>query len=120
MSLFQCDKCGCRENTSCSNAAHPYFINHSADKNPRNAAAMDSARERLDLKSGESFGAYCSACSPFWFTEARDLGVGENPNPTTKCGLWHGRFPRTYYPLGLMETDRVGNLSPKKTTAGKA
>lgn len=107
MSLFQCSKCGCRENTALSSGAHAYANNHlyqNADE------ALASYKEILGLSPQDDFGAYCSTCSPFWFTAKGNLGVGANPCPTPGKGEWHGRFPREFYPVGTMRTDHEGNL----------
>ena len=108
MSLFQCSKCGCKENTACSNMSRAHFNNH-LYKGESSQAALASYREALGLKPDEEFGAYCSACSPMWF-DNHNLGLAPNPNPTPGEGLWHGKFPRVYFPLGSMITDFQGNL----------
>lgn len=74
MSLYQCDKCGARENTALSDGGY---------------LARLIAPEELVEKGLDPKGKYCSEC----FT-----------------GTWHGRFPKTIYPLGTMETDREGSL----------
>lgn len=76
MSLFQCEDCGCVENTACCD----YWWNKS---------------EGLPL--------VCSACSK------------EPSDKYQERGRWHGRFPRTFLPLGMFQTARNGNLEHKET-----
>jgi hypothetical protein len=73
MSLFQCEACGCRENTATCN----YWL-HDND---------DSACRGKKL---------CSACDP-------------------DIGKWHGQFARVFLPLGMFETNCVGDLAHKET-----
>ena len=68
MSLFQCAKCGCKENTALTMGYR---------------GGIFEPREGFDPQSH-----YCSAC---WE------------------GEWHGEFPRVFYPLGTMRTDRDGS-----------
>lgn len=110
MSLFQCDKCGCVENTACTNGYHcPVSW---LEERPEVYA---SYREILGLKPDEPYGKYCSACSPIWFTKKGRYGVGPNPDPKPgrDGGLWHGRFERRFLPKGEFETAPNGNLRKK-------
>lgn len=66
MSLFQCEECGCCENTAVCNYHTRSW--------------------------GDDKRALCSAC-----------------DPTIK--EWHGKFDRTFYPIGTMHTDADGNLA---------
>jgi len=109
MSLFQCDKCGCCENTSLTNTGH-YELSILFRKE---AVMLSDCRTRLGLPADAELGRYCSACTPLWFTPEGDFGFGINPNPEPGKGLWHGKFPQKFYPLGSMVTDRDGNLKPK-------
>lgn len=86
MSIFQCDDCGCAENT----ALGWYHCRNSPDLTPK---------EKLGKK-------LCSACGPTQYP---------NGEPIEDMGKWHGKFERTYYPKGSMETDRYGNLKKKDT-----
>ncbi|WP_286237965.1 hypothetical protein [Neptuniibacter halophilus] len=70
MSLFQCPKCGCRENT----ATGYYWEAELDDKEP-----------------------LCSACH---------------------TGEWHNKFPRVFYPKGILKTNEVGNLQHIQTGVG--
>lgn len=115
MSLFQCSRCGCEENTACSNMSRPHFWNEIMGKDERAAAALASYREILGMAPGEPFGELCSACSPAWIDpQTRDYGVGPNPNPKPGEGMWHGEWPQKFLPLGEYMTDpRTGNLVRK-------
>ena len=112
MSLFQCAKCGCCENTALTNAGNAYFNNHRLESEGVERPALATYRVVLGLPPGAEFGAYCSACTPFWYTEKGNFGIGPNPTPEPGEGLWHGKFERKFYPLGSMKTNREGNLMP--------
>jgi hypothetical protein len=89
MSLFQCDNCGCCENTAL--AAQGFaMMAHLFDW---------SYNPELEGK------VLCSACGP----------VHYNDGTPTKYGVWHNRFPRTFLPKGMFVTNRVGNLAHKET-----
>lgn len=117
MSLFQCNKCGCEENTALSSGSWGLglFDHHGADPDPNVRAAAASYREVLGLAPGSPFGKLCSACSPLWYGAGRGYGVGPNPNPTKGHGLWHGHFSRDFLPKGQFTTNREGNLVHKVT-----
>lgn len=88
MSLFQCDKCGCIDNTALS-----------AGYRIRLWARDDKATEfknLLGLSQDQPLGKYCCVCSPF------------NPRE------WHNKFERKFYPIGTMETDEQGNIRKKQ------
>lgn len=88
MSIYQCDDCGCAENT---------------------ALGWYHCRTMKNMVDEKFFGKkLCSACGPTHFTDGTKI---------EKMGGWHGRFERTFYPKGSMETDRSGNLVKKDTTA---
>lgn len=85
MSLFQCENCGCCENTALSFQGHRICID-----------SFDwTGKEELRGKR------ICSACGPDKFSSGDD-----NPNG----GKWHGDFPRVFLPMGEFKTNRVGNL----------
>ncbi len=90
MGLYQCDKCGCVDNTSVSKCSVPeanYFIH---------GAQLTECRQKLGLKDDQKLGRYCSACCPLQ-------------------GKWHGQFDRIFLPPGEFETGPTGNLRHKKT-----
>lgn len=85
MSIYQCDECGCAENT---------------------ALGWYHCRNSETLVDPKYFGKkLCSVCSPTHFRDG---------TPIEDAGKWHGRFKRKFYPKGSMETDRFGNLVPKR------
>lgn len=85
MSLFQCEHCGCCENTALSWQGFAPFIADECD--------WTGIEDRKGKK-------LCSACGPAKFVD------GE----ATECGKWHGRFPRVFLPKGLFRTAHNGNL----------
>lgn len=83
MSLYQCEKCGCIENT---------------------AVGWYHCRNMKNMVLPEFEGkALCSACGPAWFLDGSPTGLGK----------WHNRFKQEFHPLGTMETDAQGNIRPK-------
>lgn len=119
MSLFQCDKCGCLENTALSGS---YHIRHYFKKRPdgihEHPAVVHSYRVILGLKDYEEFGAYCSACNPVWYTESGHYGSGPRPEGYEKTarnkddtGVWHGQFERRFLPKNMFHTNEDGNLA---------
>jgi hypothetical protein len=90
MSLFQCERCGCCENTAlacqgCDGYAVTFFD-------------WTGIEDRKGKK-------LCSACAP---TEYADGGL-------TQYGKWHGQFPRVFLPMGMFHTNHEGNLAHKET-----
>lgn len=85
MSLFQCQHCGCCENTALSWQGFSPFIADECD--------WTGIEDRKGKK-------LCSACGPAKFVD------GE----ATECGKWHGKFARIFLPKGLFRTARNGNL----------
>lgn len=90
MSLFQCQHCGCCENTALSSQGFlplgEYFDwSYAPD------------REGLLL---------CSVCGPVAYRDG---------TPTEYGGQWHGRFPRVFLPLGQFRTASNGNLEHIET-----
>ncbi|AIX13030.1 hypothetical protein NW77_022 [Erwinia phage phiEa2809] len=47
----------------------------------------------------------CSVCGPKKYLDGTVTGAGK----------WHNRFARTFLPLGMFETNDVGNLCHKET-----
>lgn len=85
MSLFQCESCGCAENTALSfQGSRPY------------QEGFDwTGKEELKGKM------LCSACGPTHFQDGSAVG---------RLGRWHGQFSRVYLELGKWHTNREGNL----------
>lgn len=86
MSLFQCQHCGCCENTALSWQGFS-----------RTMGLEDFDWTGLGERKGKLL---CSACGPAKFTDGSP----------TECGQWHGQFQRTYLPLGMFKTAGNGNL----------
>lgn len=84
MSLFQCEHCGCCENTALS---HQGFIH--ADWYDW-SYAPERKGKRL-----------CSACGPMSY---------DNGSKTRYGGAWHNRFNRVFLPPGEFFTNAKGNL----------
>ena len=85
MSLFQCEVCGCCENTAlacqgCNGYAVKFFD-------------WSYAPEREGKR-------LCSACAPVNY-------AGGTP---TEFGKWHDEFDRVFLPLGEFHTNKRGNL----------
>lgn len=89
MSLFQCERCGCRENTALSAQGFRVMADCFS------WAGIEDRKGKL----------LCSACGP---TEYSD---GE----LTEFGKWHGKFDRLFLPLGMFKTNREGNLEHIET-----
>lgn len=86
MSLFQCQHCGCCENTAlacqgCVGYAESFFD-------------WSGFEDRKGKK-------LCSACAPTKYADGEP----------TEYGKWHGQFDRTFLPMGMFRTNRVGNLA---------
>jgi hypothetical protein len=90
MSLFQCRHCGCAENTALSGQGCDGYAQGFYD--------WSGIEEREGLK-------LCSACAP---TKHAD-------GTPTQFGQWHGRFARTFLPMGMFRTARNGNLEHRET-----
>ena len=89
MSLFQCEKCGCCENTALSAQGFHW----TADLFDW-TYAPELEGKRL-----------CSACGPMLYRDGTP----------TKFGKWHDVFERTFLPLGMFCTNERGNLSHVET-----
>lgn len=90
MSLFQCQLCGCCENTALAaqgcNGIFEDFFDWTG----------------LEDRKGKRL---CSACAPTRNSDG---------TPTT-FGKWHGEFARVFLPLGMFKTARNGNLEHIET-----
>ncbi|MNF51123.1 hypothetical protein D3C84_324350 [compost metagenome] len=89
MSLFQCQLCGCAENTALSYQGFAPMAKYF------DWAGLEDLKGKL----------LCSACGPIHHSDG---------TPTEKAG-WHGRFPRVFLPLGMFKTNSVGNLAHIET-----
>ena len=86
MSLFQCQRCGCCENTAlasqgCNGYAERFFD-------------WKGIEDRKGLK-------LCSACGPTHYADGTATGLGR----------WHNRFDRTFLPIDALKTTKEGNLA---------
>lgn len=90
MSLFQCENCGCCENTALSSQGFA-LLSECFD--------WSYAPEREGLR-------LCSACGPTRYCDG---------TITESDGKWHGLFPRVFLPKGEFFTNAVGNLEHKET-----
>lgn len=90
MSIFQCEHCGCAENTA---------LTHCWLKGERDCFDWTGIEDRMNLR-------LCSACSPERYSD------GE---PVRKGGGWHNKFDRVFLPKGEFHTNREGNLQHTKT-----
>lgn len=86
MSLFQCDECGCVDNSACGGTYHT--------KNTDLWAEEDRGKE------------LCVVCSPKKFVDG-----SENKG----AGIWHNHFDRAFLEKGKWKTNREGNLEHIKT-----
>jgi hypothetical protein len=85
MSLFQCQHCGCKENTALACQGFAGFQEQFFD--------WTGIEDRKGKK-------LCSACGPTKYSDGAP----------THYGKWHGLFERVYLPMGQYQTDRKGNL----------
>lgn len=85
MSLFQCQNCGCAENTALSCQGFKWGFEQ-----------YFSWEGLVHLKGKE----LCSACGP----------CKHEDGSLTEYGKWHGEFKRVFLPLGEFKTNDVGNL----------
>ena len=86
MSLYQCEKCGCVENTSTG-------FYHCRDTDWYKEY-QENTRPGMKL---------CSVCGPLKYDDNKD----------TRYGKWHGRFTRKFYKLDSLYTDKHGNVRKK-------
>jgi len=83
MSLFQCENCGCCENTALSSQGFSYV------------EVFDwSVIPHLRGKK------LCSSCGPTKYADGTSTGKGR----------WHNQFERVWLPKGEFKTNRDGNL----------
>lgn len=89
MSNFQCENCGCVENSVNGNY-HTRFMPEMFDW---------TGKENLKGK------LLCNVCTPNKWHDGK-------PN---KYGVWHNRFRRRFLPKGEYVTNREGNLVHRST-----
>lgn len=108
MSLFQCDRCGCVENTALSEGGYLISGLVTEDEPPE---IVKSYKAAVGLKEEEPFGNYCCVCCPMQFDKKGEFKIFEEKDRRQ----WHSDFPRTFLAKGEWETDERGNLRNKKT-----
>jgi hypothetical protein len=89
MSLYQCEECGCVENTAL--AMQPGTPTKWFDWTG------------IEDRKGKHL---CSACMPHKYSDGTTV---------SKAGGWHGEFDRVFLPLGEFVTNERGNLAHKDT-----
>ena len=89
MSLYQCQHCGCCENTAL--AMQPGFPPEWFDWTG------------IEDRRGKHL---CSVCMPTKFASGA---------PYEEAGKWHGYFPRVFLPMGMFKTNRRGSLEHIET-----
>lgn len=92
MSLYQCEHCGCCENTALG----------MQPKTPVEWFRWDDRFEGIAERKGKHL---CSACGPRHYKDGTP----------TEYGKWHGEFERVFLPLGAFRTNREGNLEHIET-----
>jgi hypothetical protein len=90
MSLFQCEVCGCVENTACASQGIKGYAERFFDW------------EGFEDKKGKLL---CSVCAPTKYKDGK----------STEFGKWHNNFNRKFLPMGMFKTNRVGNLEHIET-----
>lgn len=90
MSLFQCDICGCVENTALAGQGIPEAVHDCFD--------WTGIEDRMGKQ-------LCSEHAPSKYSDGSP----------SKYGKWHGIFKQTFLPIGMFKTNREGNLSHIET-----
>ena len=85
MSLFQCESCGCAENTACSDQGFMLVTIYDW-----------SGLEELKGKQ------LCCVCGPTKLSSGKSSGYNNE---------WHNYFPRIFLPKGQFVTSDIGNLA---------
>ena len=88
MSIFQCDKCGCSDNTACGNNYHTRYNNE----------------KWFGIKKGLKL---CTACTPSHTLDGQLVDE--------RSGKWHNEWQRVFLPKGEFFTNQEGNLEHKET-----
>lgn len=100
MSLMQCGKCGCVDNSATSEfgARWKWTMGEHPD---RHKLAKVAGYETFEEAPEE----LCCVCSPVYFKDG-----SYDFEPTVKHE-WHGSFERKFWPKGSLTTDQVGNIA---------
>jgi len=97
MSIFQCEHCGCADNTALACATSTKVFPEWYDWTG------------IEDRRGKEL---CSACSPSKYAD------GSGGEEGTGHGKWHGQWNQLFLPKGEFETGPDGNLRHKKTKLG--
>jgi hypothetical protein len=89
MSLYQCEHCGCCENTA---------LGHYWGADCPNSFDWRGIEDRCGKK-------LCSACGPKQYSDGIPTDLGE----------WHRKFDRAFLPMGMFKTNARGNLEHIET-----
>lgn len=90
MSLFQCENCGCRENTACASQGFAMMTN------------LFDWSYAPELKGKQ----LCSVCGPEFHKDGTRSRKGQG---------WHNLFDQIFFPIGTMRTNSSGNLEHIET-----
>lgn len=91
MSLYQCQHCGCCENTA---LGHYWGADVRRTVN-YDWTGMEDRKHKL----------LCSACGPLKYRSGQATGFGK----------WHDQFDRVFLPMGMFKTNERGNLAHIET-----
>lgn len=89
MSLFQCERCGCAENSA---------VAYGGTKLIADILNWDGMEDRRGMM-------LCSACAPAEYRHGGKSGLG----------VWHGTFSRVFLPMGMFVKNPQGNLAHRET-----
>ena len=89
MSLFQCENCGCVENTACASQGFKMMAEYF------DWSGIENREGKL----------LCSVCGPTKYSDGTK----------TEFGVWHNRFDRKFLPKGKFKTNHQGNLEHIET-----
>lgn len=115
MSLFQCAKCGCVDNTATTEFGYAAWMCNADWEESRYLEALKSYKDIIGIPHEKPFEMLCCECCPLWYDEKGGYGIGPNPNPY----VWHEQFAKRYLPKGMYLTDpNTGNLIHRLTRKG--
>ena len=96
MSLFQCGRCGCVDNTVYGVSGEEYRSRF---------YDWTGIEDRL----GKDL---CCACAPTRYAKSKEQAKTMGGKP---YGQWHNQYDRNFLPMDMFYTNRVGNLAHKET-----
>lgn len=89
MSLFQCEVCGCMDNTALSSVCTSQLPE---------VFDWSGVEDRMGKE-------LCSACAPKYHADGKKSGLG----------AWHGEFDRVYLPMDQFFTNKCGDLEHRNS-----